>query len=1311
MKIKYNYLAYFVILVFIFGSLAAPNSELNETNMSNKNIGDLNNSNLTGDFSNSSVNYQTTVRTDAPNITEVVIDWNSVNYDLYYSTYNDDNIDGYEKVRIGGNMRAEYTGGIVEATFNLQINSSVMGIVQNSNYSQVRYGDNYFGMSDIYFMANHSATYNFTLNFYLNGNYTGSESRSFEMNPSGYQTFDNEYTEVFQSRIDSRVLGRCYGDQGNINAASHNSDCTGYPDAAKYDLSAEIYPYDWDEARGNGYKLEIGWEIFAERSDMFGITGNVTLFEGYKLQESPMDVNLYWNDMVWEGTFDSNGTYYFKTTLLVNDVIINEKIEARYLYVLEKEENLDVDIDLNDEDNDNLVDTIEWEWEYQSLSYDNYKIEVQLQDSNNITLQSESQKLFNAFNYWFYDEGYFGDLEVGNYTVVVTLFRNGDVHEEVRTPVEIEDKFAYHDLDLDTDYEYDGLGLWDLRFYVEYEGVSDNVSLELLVSLYNYDTGQLMDEFDIPLNTDSMYFMRYGYTYTHMKVQLPNYNMTYLFNATLNAYEGELLLASSEDSYDYEMDSNYGLDEFAGINLEMYDISSNVWSDEGLVYYEIRFAHWMMDENSKLDLHIETIGDVNETLASHFFDLKGTDVIRFSDYTFMPFNGSVAINLVLHFTDSNGEVIKAEYQLRDKRYMEANPSNFYMSSLNDNYWNENNCYNHIEYRLYMTYKNLVQANLTVMSEFIHIDQLSKSNDTAQNHTISSNWILDGSSYEHQLEMPVVIDFEGRYQLMIYVYLDDQLVYESDRGTKDFCSNTNEDLRTYGGAYFDEYMGYMYTYWGMDEGFVGDNTPIKFELNYWFMNEFSNNYIMVEHSVRDWVLSGNLNSLDWHERPRADHRFSFMYVGSYLYDITITVGDKVIDRTVFEIEITEVSMGMKMEDSYLDIDLETWDSDIPDVIRFNYGLCCEILNIFDYVLEIDIKLLDEDLNEFISIASWEVHPRDRGYGDFWNEEYFFVQETGEYLISMQWVGPDGENISYQELRSYLTEFNSEEYGEDGFYAYGYMYDACCGPNNLGARLQFEVEGYSNKVQMVDLAFTIRDRYGGDIVLKDQLSLMVPEGPLNIWDEFFIPLDFGEYFSTVLVYVDGVLHRYNTNSFEVREENQYDGDMGMSDPPQLSAFADKYEMESNEYLKATFEIKDSTSGMIDIAVNGESIFMEQYYFDTQAILTLGSLVDGMYNVSISLDNSKGWYAMFWFMVKVGDGGVNTTDPTDPTDPTETSDPTDPTETSSSETNSTETAGNETSQDVPQTGGVTNAPSLPISFLWIVIPLLAIPVLRRK
>jgi branched-chain amino acid transport system substrate-binding protein len=46
----------------------------------------------------------------------------------------------------------------------------------------------------------------------------------------------------------------------------------------------------------------------------------------------------------------------------------------------------------------------------------------------------------------------------------------------------------------------------------------------------------------------------------------------------------------------------------------------------------------------------------------------------------------------------------------------------------------------------------------------------------------------------------------------------------------------------------------------------------------------------------------------------------------------------------------------------------------------------------------------------------------------------------------------------------------------------------------------------------------------------------------------------------------------------------------------------------------------------------------------------------------------------------------------------------QTSSSVTNSAET-----SQEVPQSGGVTIA--LPMSFLWIVIPLFAIPILRRK
>ena len=121
-------------------------------------------------------------------------------------------------------------------------------------------------------------------------------------------------------------------------------------------------------------------------------------------------------------------------------------------------------------------------------------------------------------------------------------------------------------------------------------------------------------------------------------------------------------------------------------------------------------------------------------------------------------------------------------------------------------------------------------------------------------------------------------------------------------------------------------------------------------------------------------------------------------------------------------------------------------------------------------------------------------------------------------------------------------------------------------------------------------------------------------------------------------------------------------------------------------------DSTDGYANLALN---------------LINSTTLVEGLYELQMEVYVPEyDSYFMFGFMFERQFG-----DPTDPTDPTETSDPTDPTETSSSETNSTETAGNETSQDVPQTGGVTNAPSLPISFFWIVIPLLAIPVLRRK
>lgn len=166
MKIKYNYLAYFVILVFIFGSLAAPNSELNETNMSNNKFGDLDNSIQMNDYSNSSVNYQTTVRTDAPEVTTAVIDWDSVYGNMWWSTYDENNNGVTDQIRIGGEMRAEFSGGSVTATFHLRINSSELGIVYNQNHTETEFLDQYFNMYEIMFQANHSANFKIIMDFY-----------------------------------------------------------------------------------------------------------------------------------------------------------------------------------------------------------------------------------------------------------------------------------------------------------------------------------------------------------------------------------------------------------------------------------------------------------------------------------------------------------------------------------------------------------------------------------------------------------------------------------------------------------------------------------------------------------------------------------------------------------------------------------------------------------------------------------------------------------------------------------------------------------------------------------------------------------------------------------------------------------------------------------------------------------------------------------------------------------------------------------------------------------------------------------------
>ena len=57
-----------------------------------------------------------------------------------------------------------------------------------------------------------------------------------------------------------------------------------------------------------------------------------------------------------------------------------------------------------------------------------------------------------------------------------------------------------------------------------------------------------------------------------------------------------------------------------------------------------------------------------------------------------------------------------------------------------------------------------------------------------------------------------------------------------------------------------------------------------------MNEFSDNYIMVEHNetfskknqhiMIKISISGSLNTLDWYERPRVEHSFNFMYVSDF-----------------------------------------------------------------------------------------------------------------------------------------------------------------------------------------------------------------------------------------------------------------------------------------------------------------------------------------------------------------------------------------------------------------------------------------------
>lgn len=1311
MKIKYNYLAYFVILVFIFGSLAAPNSELNETNMSNNKFGDLDNSIQMNDYSNSSVNYQTTVRTDAPEVTTAVIDWDSVYGNMWWSTYDENNNGVTDQIRIGGEMRAEFSGGSVTATFHLRINSSELGIVYNQNHTETEFLDQYFNMYEIMFQANHSANFKIIMDFYLNGNYTETETRDVQME-SATQINENEFSQYFETRISSRALTKCVGDGGSqAGILSHNSECTSYPDAVSFRVEANMYfQGDWDDRPYDTLDLRIEWEIFTERQ-VQGLSVNETLLEGFsqKLNTANFYMDMY--DIVYYGSFYENGTYYFRTSLFINDVKMNEQIISKYLNTLVSSENLDADFEVNDMNDNGLTDAIEYSWEYRRVFKDDVTVKMQLKNSNNLTINQQTTEIKGGFDSWTYDYDIISDLTPDNYTLTLTLLRNGVVEDIITETFSIQEKSAYYDQDFYFWLDYRNFGSWRLSYDIWYVGansITEGLNFTLNISVLDENSLVLLDNFELDVRDISEWADSDGekYLYTNFRTSLPKYNTSnLLFNATLSSYNNNGLLEIDSIEQDYNFNDDRIIEGLENINIENDYSWIYAESDEGMIEFTSRIYYWGMDEYSKADLEIITEGDVNQTIYFRTYDLKEIGVIWSESVKFVNFNGSVKFKMLLHLTDALGNTKTGVVYSTDSFTMKANPDNFTLRYFNSDAWSQNDCYYQFMYRFEMRYADLSETNLTI--ETVFTNTMQDVNNT-QNYTKSYTMMIAGSKNYDWNEIPILVDFNGQYSHEVNIYLNGTLISEHNFETRTVCPLTENNYNSEKYGYFDE-NGYLYSSWNLN-GYVEANTHISYELNIWYYNEFSNNYIMIDQNYFDWVVSGSLNNMDWYERPRVSINLDFMYVGLYIYDLTIIVGDTVIDRTVVNMDVLNTNYEEEYLDLYTRIEMEDWANNQPNVLRFEYGICCDLADISSYTGKIIISLFDEELNEFIPVEQETiiipVHEANRG--DYWNNWYYYISETGIYYATLYWIDSNGVIQAQSELQSLMYEYPyiEEQYNDQYIDVWGYVSDYCC--ERTGARLSYELYGYSTINYNVEFRYEIFERYSFDLVLEDKLEIISPVGELNLWNEIFIPLDIGEYSSIMLVFIDGVLYSSNTNTFEVYDRNEPGRN---TNPPILSAFADKYEMDSNEYLQATFNINDTTSGVVDIAINGESIFTEQYYFDTQAVLTLGGLIDGMYNVSITLQNMKDWSAMFWFMLKVGDGGVNTTDPTDPTDPTETSDPTDPTETSSSETNSTETAGNETSQDVPQTGGVTNAPSLPISFLWIVIPLLAIPVLRRK
>ena len=268
-------------------------------------------------------------------------------------------------------------------------------------------------------------------------------------------------------------------------------------------------------------------------------------------------------------------------------------------------------------------------------------------------------------------------------------------------------------------------------------------------------------------------------------------------------------------------------------------------------------------------------------------------------------------------------------------------------------------------------------------------------------------MIAGSNYYEWNELSTIIDFDGHYNHAVNIYLNGKLILERDFGQYTVCNldENNYDSNKWG--YFNE-DGYLHSGWELNGGILESNTHISYELNIWYYNEFSNNYIMIDQNYFDWMISGSLNSMDWHERPRVNIQLDFMYIGLYVYDLTMMIGDTVVDRTVANMEVLNTNYAEEYLDLYSRIEMEDWANNQPNVLRFEYGICCDVADLSSYTLKISISLFDEEINEFIPVEQETISMKDvaSNRGDYWNSWYYYIPETGIYHVTMDWIDSNG-----------------------------------------------------------------------------------------------------------------------------------------------------------------------------------------------------------------------------------------------------------------------------------------------------------------